>query len=378
MSQRVEDRIVIAGGGIAGLALARALHARGVPYLVIERSAQAGDGGLAVNLPGNAVQALGQLGLGAQIAAQGHAFHRREYRSGRDRLLFGVDEDEFWGREAGPRSIRRSVLTAMLAEGLALNAIVRGQAVRSFVHRPDHVEVQLADGSSVRGRLLVGADGVGSAVRKVMFPGAQSGHALLADSSWRFIAPNPGVNCWTVWAGKQGMVLLMPISADEVYGWAAITAKVPRGAGVEALRHAIRDLPEHVRRSVDLGAAARGGLFHSPLEEVRLESWSNQRAVLIGDAAHATAPVWAEGVALGLEDAIVLARHLETGGDVAAALARYEAERRPRVAHVQEMTDVMSAAAKLPPMVRNLLLPIVGPKRYRQTYGPLRAPVQAH
>jgi 2-polyprenyl-6-methoxyphenol hydroxylase-like FAD-dependent oxidoreductase len=95
VSQRVEDRIVIAGGGIAGLALARALHARGVPYLVIERSAQAGDGGLAVNLPGNAVQALGQLGLGAQIAAQGHAFHRREYRSGRDRLLLASPQGLF-------------------------------------------------------------------------------------------------------------------------------------------------------------------------------------------------------------------------------------------------------------------------------------------
>jgi 2-polyprenyl-6-methoxyphenol hydroxylase-like FAD-dependent oxidoreductase len=83
--------------------------------------------------------------------------------------------------------------------------------------------------------------------------------------------------------------------------------------------------------------------------------------------------VWAEGVALALEDALVLGQELSKGAKLPVALRDYEALRRPRVTHVQKMTDAMSKAAKLPPFIRNALLPIIGPKRYHQIYGPLRA-----
>jgi 2-polyprenyl-6-methoxyphenol hydroxylase-like FAD-dependent oxidoreductase len=116
----------------------------------------------------------------------------------------------------------------------------------------------------------------------------------------------------------------------------------------------------------------RHSLFYSPLEEVRLDIWHRGRAVLIGDAAHATAPVWAQGAALALEDAIVLAACVSDHADIQSALANFQDRRIKRVTHVRALTDAMSKAAKLPPIVRNLLLPIVGPKRYRQTYGLLK------
>jgi len=371
-----QEPIVIVGGGIAGLALARTLEAGGVPYVLVERRADAQDGGLAINLPGNAIQALATLGLRDRVEALGHPFRRREYRTARDKLLFEIDEDAFWGSALRPRSMRRSDLTAILQEGLNLEQQRCGVEVRSLDLDSARPNVLLADGTALNASLIVGADGVRSTVRRALFGSdAGEGHAMLAEASWRFMAPNPGIDCWTVWAGAEGMVLLMPVDEHEVYGWAAITKPHARNLSRASLIELAKHFPDRVREAVAQGMARAGGLYHSPLEEVRLECWHGKHAVLIGDAAHATAPVWAEGAALGMEDAIVLGRLLADGADIPAALVEFEAQRRSRVGHVQAQTDAMSRAAKLPPMLRNMLLPFVGPKKYRQTYGPLMEPV---
>lgn len=368
---------MIVGGGVAGLALARRLQGLDIPYSLFERRRMSADGGLAVNLPGNAIQALATLGLRNRIEAIGHPIRRRQYRTARDKLLFEIDEDAFWGAANRPRSVRRAELLAMLADDLPQDRHWHGVESRSLAMSATGGALKLSDGRIVNGALIVGADGVRSTVRREVFGAAAgAGHALLAEDSWRFMAPNPGIDCWTVWASAEGMILLMPVSDGEVYGWAAITKS--RGgtqSSISALIEMSFLFPRRVRDTIAHVAARPTRLYHSPLEEVRMDRWHTQRAVLIGDAAHATAPVWAEGVALGLEDAIVLGRCLEQTSDIPAALAGYEAMRRARVAHVQHQTDAMSKAAKLPATLRNLLLPVVGPKKYRQTYARLKEAV---
>ncbi|WP_010187878.1 FAD-dependent oxidoreductase [Sphingomonas sp. PAMC 26605] len=376
MPHSYEDQIVIVGGGIAGLALGRVLQAKDIPYRIVERRQNPWDGGLAVNLPGNAIQALIKLGLGDQIEQIGHPLRRREYRTARDKLLFKVDEDAFWGAALHPRSIRRSALLSMLSEGLPHNRLLYDVDVQSISENATRTELVLQNETRLSAALVVGADGVHSKIRSESFGASSgSGKALLADRSWRFMAPNPGVECWTVWAGADGMMLLMPVGDGEVYGWAALTRPTSHSSSIQALDCLTREFPERARRAVMQALARPSGLYHSPLEEVRLDCWHKERVVLIGDAAHATAPIWAEGVALALEDAIVLGETIATNSNFPAALSAYESRRRPRVAHVQAMTDAMSRAAKLPPLVRNLLVPFVGPKQYRQTYEPLKAAI---
>lgn len=373
LATSVEEPVVIVGGGIAGLALARVLRGGSVPHLLLERRREAIDGGLAINLPGNAIGALAKLGLRDQIEQIGYPLRRREYRTASDKLLFAIDETGFWGKELQPRSVLRSTLLSLLAQGMPDGAARYDAEVDTLDLQHGRPTVRLKDGTAITGSLVVGADGVNSAVRRAAFrSGGGPGHALLADMSWRFMAPNPGLDCWTVWASAGGMVLLMPVSETEVYGWAAITApKMARGSG-QALVEMAAEFPPVVQDAVRYAASRPAGLYHSPLEEVRLEHWHADHVGLIGDAAHATAPVWAQGAALGLEDALCLGGLITTRGAVPAALAEFEAVRRPRVAHVQRMTDAMSKAAKLPPLVRRLLLPFVGPKKYQQTYGPLK------
>jgi 2-polyprenyl-6-methoxyphenol hydroxylase-like FAD-dependent oxidoreductase len=367
------DPVAIVGGGIAGLALARALHVRDIPVVVFERRSSFSDGGLAVNLPGNAIRALGQLGLGDEIEAVGHPLRRREYRNASDRLLFAIDETAFWGSGMWPRSVRRSTLIDMLRTGLPRSVIQSEREVASL-DLWDPVRLNLSDGTSYEAAVVVGADGIKSVVRNSAFGlEAASGHSRLSDASWRFMVPNCGIDCWTAWIDRRGTVLLMPVG-DEVYGWAAVTDRQSGPAPIDALIQLVSGFPDRVQSAVIDAIASRGGVYHSPIEEVRLRHWTGDLVALIGDAAHATAPVWAEGVGMGLEDALVLAEALASKRPLHDALKRFEDHRRPRVDHVQAMTDIMSQAAKLPNLLRDLLMPILGPKSYRRTYGPLKGP----
>ncbi len=364
---------MVAGAGVAGLAVLRALHRRGLPATGLERRAEAADGGLAINLPGNAVAALGALGLEEALQGFGRPVRRREYRTHRDRLLFAVDEQAFWGARVAPRCLRRSDLLALLGRDLPTGAVRRDAAVAAVRREGDGVTVVLAGGGEVSASLLVGADGVRSTVRQAALGGQAPDAARLASASWRFMAPDPGVEAWTLWAGPDAMLLLIPAGGGEVYGWAARTrGDGPAGAEPHALPALFATFPDRVRAVVEDVSKRPGALHHSPLEEVRPATWGRDRVVLLGDAAHATAPVWAQGAALAMEDALALADILAEGagaGGVAEALGR---RRDARVAHVQAATDRMSKAAALPPAVRTLLLPLMGPRAYRAAYGPLR------
>ena len=223
---------------------------------------------------------------------------------------------------------------------------------------------------------MIGADGVHSTMRKAM-------RATIADdglrpssmtgSSWRFIADDPGIDCWTAWSGRDETFLLIPVEHGRVYGYAARTRGGRTGPDPSWLTQAAEAFPAVVGAAV-AQAVAGGELHHAAVDEVRLKQWHEGRLVLIGDAAHATGPVWAQGVAMALEDALILGELLartpiarwESVG------AEFERIRRPRVEHVSSATEKMSRLAALPGWVRDIAAPVLGPRNYRQAYGPLR------
>jgi 2-polyprenyl-6-methoxyphenol hydroxylase-like FAD-dependent oxidoreductase len=372
----MDNSVLVVGAGIAGLALARALRDRDIPVEVAERGG-AGSGGLAINLPGNAITALTALGVGDGLAELGRPTGRREYRSARGRLLFAVDEDAFWGDGARPRCVRRSDLLNLLSDGLDV-PLSRTTTVREV--RPAHggaeaiIEDRTTNKIKSRGYgLIAGADGVRSVVRAGILGDAGTRPARLSAASWRFMAPNPGVDCWTVWSGAGGALLLIPVDEHEVYGYASGVRGGPVGDTPSWLRTTFGAYPAPVRAVLDSIEADPASLYHSPIEEVRASRWSAGRCVLIGDAAHATAPVWAQGAALAVEDALVLAGLL-ADGDWDTAGERFEAGRRQRVTHVQDATDRFAKAAGLPIWLRDPLMPVAGPRVYRQAYAPMRVP----
>jgi 2-polyprenyl-6-methoxyphenol hydroxylase-like FAD-dependent oxidoreductase len=371
----VTGRLLIVGGGIAGFALARAVHQRDIPFVVVDRLDGPPDAGLGLNLPGNAVQALRLLGFGDAIVRRGAQIRRREYRNAKGRLLFAVDEAAFWRDAVTLVCVRRSELLELLRAGVAPESIRWNSTVTNVEQTRDHVEVRFDDDRSETYDLVVGADGVHSAIRRAMLGPTAPRPALLTAASWRFVIPNTAVDCWSAWLGTEATFLLIPVDADHVYGYASATRGGPVSADPRWLTSTFARFPDPVPRTVAAVLAEPSSLYHSPMEEVRVERWSQRRVILVGDAAHATAPIWAQGAALAVEDALVLADLLAVGGDWADVGAEYERRRRPRVTHVQNMTDWSSRVVRLPGWLRDAISPLVGPRSYRDTYGPLRQPV---
>ena len=125
-------RILVIGAGVAGSAAARAMVRSGLDVTLVERRSAEPGPGLGLNLPGNAVRALRQLGAAASVEAAGVPVSRREYRTADDRLLFAVDEGRFWAEVAPSVCVRRGVLVDALTEGLDVR---RGVAVAAV--QPD-------------------------------------------------------------------------------------------------------------------------------------------------------------------------------------------------------------------------------------------------
>jgi 2-polyprenyl-6-methoxyphenol hydroxylase-like FAD-dependent oxidoreductase len=237
------------------------------------------------------------------------------------------------------------------------------------------VRVQLGSDAVEPYDFVVGADGVHSMVRRAVVPADSPRRSLMTEASWRFTAPNPGVDCWTVWSGGQGTFLLIPVDEQQVYGYVSTARGGAAGDDPRWLAATFAGFPSPVATTVAAVLDDPDQLYYSPVEEVRCQRWSRGRLVLIGDAAHATGPVWAQGAALALEDALVLADLLAERSDWSRVGAEFERLRRPRVGHVQAATDKMSRLAALPSRLRDLVAPVLGPRTYRDAYEPLRTPV---
>jgi len=324
---------------------------------------------MGLNLPGNAIRALELLGVAEQVASAGVPVRRREYRNGADRLLFETQDADFWRGVGAPLCVRHGHLLRALEGSVSVERDTRVVNARSL---PDRVEIQFQGEPSPRSYdFVVGADGVHSAVRSAVETTVPRTSAM-TQSSWRFIVPNPGVDCWTAWSGPQGTCLLIPVDATHVYGYASSTRGRDTGRDPRWLERAFAGFPQPVRQAVDAVRAGTDELHHAPVVEVRLERWHSGRVVLIGDAAHAMGPVWAQGVALAIEDALVLADLLTSTANWSGVGYAFEQRRRERVERVQAATDKFSRLARLPTWLRDQAAPKLGPKAYRAVYEPLR------
>jgi 2-polyprenyl-6-methoxyphenol hydroxylase-like FAD-dependent oxidoreductase len=174
--------------------------------------------------------------------------------------------------------------------------------------------------------------------------------------------------------GRGRSFLLVPIGSGRTYCYADVSSTDDGGAGgaeVDRLRELFAGFRGPVPEIL-AGLDRTTTVYVAPIEEVETPSWTADGWALVGDAAHATSPVMAQGAAMAMEDALVLAECL-AGAAVQRALGDYERRRRPRAGFVQAQAHRRDRARGLPPAVRDLVLRTAGARIYHANYHRLLA-----
>lgn len=366
-------RILIVGGGIAGLSLAIALRRHGAAAELVERSPAWPAVGAGIALHANAVRALRALGLGQAIETAAAPLPRWGFFDRHGTPLCQTDLADLW-REVGPcLGITRSRLQQILAAAAAGVPCRLGVALSGLTQDGDRVQVTFADGSASDYGLVVGADGIGSAVRRLAVNPVPPQYADTV--SWRSVIPArpPGTDHLMIFTGEGCFFGLVPVDDGGTYGFAGLDGERfddPPAGRLARLRHRFGGFGGPV--PAYLAALQHDGQIHfGPIQWVELRRWHAGRVVLIGDAAHAAPPHMGEGGAMAVEDAIVLAELLQGADTVEDALDRYEIRRRPRIDWVQQQSRLAAKAWVLPPAIRDAALRERGDQMLRDRYRPL-------
>lgn len=333
-------KVLVVGGGIGGLSTTVALRRSRIAAVdVVEINPRWDVYGVGIIQPGNAIRAMAQLGLAEQCVAQGHAMEGSRSHDRDGKIVADIDFE----RPAGVafpsmNGIARPKLHQILADAaLASGANVRtGVTFTRLEQDADHVAVQFDDGSEHEYDLVIGADGINSAVRAEVF-GADLVPRFFGQIVWRYNLPRyPDLTRLWMFDGTRGRAGLVPLAPDLMYILLIEAADDPDTASLPADRLA-ELFREHL---ADFGgpiAEVRDQITDSsqvvvrPVETILVPPpWYRGRVVLVGDAAHATTPHLGQGAAQAIEDGIVLAEELADGPPLAAALERFVARRFER------------------------------------------------
>lgn len=340
-------RVAIVGAGLGGLTAALALAQRGIAVTVFEQAAALGEVGAGITISPNAGRVLDHLGLGQEVRALGvlpGTQHVRDLATGATLRTMQRDADLEARHRAPYRHLHRADLHGLLASALEQAAPDSVRLGRRLVAATDRGEMRFADGSAAEADILVGADGVRSAVRDCLFE--TSPPLFTGQVAWRGLVPAdalpeavrhepPGI-----FIGPGRLVLRYPVRGGalanyaifvEMEGWEEESWSIP-STRAELLGH-LEGACDSVRALVL--ATPEDWLFKWALfAREPLATWTAGRVTLLGDAAHAMLPFMGQGAATAIEDGMVLARAL-AAFPAGEALARYEAARRERTTMVQ-------------------------------------------
>ncbi|MGW0503751.1 FAD-dependent monooxygenase [Micromonospora sp. NPDC003241] len=362
-------RILVVGAGIAGLAVARALRLAGFRPDVTDKAppGELADAGL--YLPGNAARALRRLDLDDPVRPYGQVIHRQRFLDAGGVPLCEVDLDTLWAGVGECRAMPRADLHRVLLSG-AGGAVRHGAEVRTIDLLTNTVGVTFIDGTQTEYDLVIGADGPRSSIRALAAlggPPRPAGQVVYRG----VVRDGPAVRDWTALLGQRSGILVVPIGAGRLHCYADEAGSAPPADPRARLRELFGDYGGPVPEVLD----ALGTVHASVTDEVELGRWHRGRVLLVGDAAHATAPTLSQGAAMALEDAVVLAESLRAAGSVEAALTAYESRRRPRTRWVRDRTRDRNRTRDVPPALRDPLLRGRGDRifgeHYRLLLGPL-------
>jgi 2-polyprenyl-6-methoxyphenol hydroxylase-like FAD-dependent oxidoreductase len=338
------ERVLIVGGGIAGMALAIVLQRAGIAAEIAEIDKDWRVTGAGITVTGPTLRAFDRLGLLDAVVNEGYCYDATRICDAAGNVVLA---SRVSGRPMGPRipnggGILRPVLHRILSEATrASGAKIRlGVGAATVEQINDALSVGFTDGTTAPYDLIVGADGIHSRLRAMLFPDAPK-PMLTGQGCWRAVVLRPTeIDCAHVYVGGPVKAGITPVSHDEMYlfllqhvpdnprmaedRWPQLLTAQLRGFG--GALGAVRD-----------SLKSSSQINYRPLEKLLLPPpWHRGRAILIGDAVHATTPHLASGAGLAVEDALVLGECLTSDAALEDVLQRFATRRYARCRMVVE------------------------------------------
>jgi salicylate hydroxylase len=355
----MHTQVAVIGGGIGGLGAALSLLRTGLDVHVYEQAHALREVGAGIQVSPNASRVLHGLGLGDRLAKLGvrpFAFHVRRWDDGRTLVKTPLGDTVIEAFGFPHYQSHRADVLAMLINALPAERLHIGHRLISFTDRGDRVETTFENGERITADILVGADGIHSTVRRLLF-GAASPN-FTGCICYRGLIPTERIKHLDVevdaqrWMGPGKHIIIYYVAAKRLLNFVGTIEQdtwtgeswTDRG-DVKELRAAFIDWDPHLRAIIEtIDETFIWGLF----DRAPLSRWSVGRVTLLGDACHPMLPFMAQGAAQALEDGVSLTVCLTTIDDVPTALSHCEKIRLPRTSRIQTMSAANKTRFHLP------------------------------
>lgn len=350
------QKILIVGGGIGGMVAAVALRQKQFEVEIVEVNPKWDVYGVGIIQLANALRALASVELADQALAAGFSMDTLSFYDHEGHLLYAIPQPQL----AGPNYPSSNALTRTRLHKLLQNAVQQagvpvrvGVTLSELEEKEDAIEVTFTDWSTARYDLVVGADGLRSLVRSLVF-GTQYQPSYAGQVCWRYNVPRPPeVNNFQMFLGPSGNKAgFVPLAPDLMYilltdkqqeadgSW----PRIPEERLAEVFCEHLAEFGGPVATIRDTYITDSSKVVYRPFETILLPPpWYRGRVVLIGDAAHAMTAHIAQGAAMAIEDAVVLAEELASKPTLLQALDGYMERRYERC---KTLVDISMALCK--------------------------------
>lgn len=341
------NKVLVVGGGIGGLCAAIALRREGVLVDLVEIKSDWTVYGVGIIQQSNVVREMARLGVLDRYLEAAYSFEDVGIYDLEGKPLVRIPGQ----RLAGPQypanvGISRLALHKVLSStAIELGANVRlGMSVESIEQDDAGVDVTLTDGTRERYALVVGADGVYSKIRGMLF-GDKYKPRFTGQAVWRYnFSRDPSIDHLASYMGPGGNAGLVPLSNDLMYMFSTSHEPENPWFAPEQLAQLMRDRIANIGGlvgSLREQITDSSQVVYKPMEVVFVdEPWFKGRVLLIGDAAHATTPHLAQGAGMAIEDAVVLGDELTSAGSVEEQLQRFMVRRFERCKFINEKSQL--------------------------------------